>query len=289
MDTPETDHEIETTPRVTPPAKYQSAQTNNSTRLILSIVGVLVLAFGAFILLLTFSNSSKPTDALYDFKTNVAETFIRATKVSVDAKIAYDTMLLERRVVELNELSQDTSTSTEETVVNIARLFESRVTTVVATLDQDQNMTGEERIITLAHINTLARAQETIADSSAEFDAITDTLAATENSVNEALDAAINTFVDTNATDTIQQFIGTQISVISSEVVSVAAGSNAQNQVIRRISDTNEAIIDGEFVDAITYILKARQAIATDQYLYDSERGPIDGIQIEPGPIPEGS
>jgi hypothetical protein len=69
----------------------------------------------------------------------------------------------------------------------------------------------------------------------------------------------------------------------------VAFGSTAQKTIARRAEDTADALRENNFKDALSYILKAQQAIIVDEFLFDAERGPIDGVPIEPGAMPEGS
>lgn len=256
----------------------------------LSVVGIVVIGSAiAFGTLVKLSESSLPGQPLYNFKTNVAEKYIRLTKLSATARVHYDTTLLEQRLQELTTIASDQSTTTPEQIAAIAGRAQDHATDAIATLEKASSLSGESRITLLAKLDTTARAAETLSDSFTELEGISDTVETTEDSLNAALRSSIDTFVTTNATDTIESFIATQITEVSTHISDVAPGSRAQGLVIRRISDTEEALTDNKYADAITAIIRAQQAIAVDGYLFDSERGPVDGVPLEAGPVPEGN
>lgn len=271
------------------PHPHNSLQSNNNKTLIKGIAGTVLAALIMFAIVVSFSLHSQPTESLYSFKTKVAERFIRQTKLTAESRAAYDTSLLQTRLDELNKFVTDTGTTSPEVIQKIAALSHDHVTDVMTTLATHPSLSDETRITTIARVSNIVRAEETLSDTLPEFAPMSDQNQTTDDSIRTALRSAIVDFVTTNATDTIQSFLGQQINVVSTDIVKVAAGSSAQQSVIKRISETQDALLDGKFADAIYAILRAEQAIMIDGYLFDSERGPVDGVPIEPGPVPEGN
>lgn len=260
--------------------------TKTTIRLALIIVILGILSFGT---VLYVARGAQPGEPLYTIKTTLTEPAFTLTKLSPTSRISYTTYLLERRIAELTTLAGDTGTSSPELLATVSSLIETHTTDIVDTIENNPNLDGVTKINFLAKADTVTRAAETLSDTTPELTTITDTLTSAENHVGDALTESIASFVTTNATDTIQSFITTQITAVGTEVVTTAPGSKAQSLVIRRISDAQESIADSKWVDAITYLLRARQAIAVDGYLFSAERGPVDGIEIEAVPVPEGN
>ena len=268
----------------------KNSKRNHSKKIIIGVIGTLLTAGILIFLTLSYlSQKSIPGQTLYGFKTNVAEKVILTTKLSTHSRVSYYTSLFEKRLQELAIIANDHSTTSPELIAQIATLTQQHAQDAISTLEKNQTLDGETRITLLATIDTAARAIETLSDSFIELENINDAAGTTEDAINLTLNSSIDTFVTNNATDTIQSFIAANIADVGTHLSEVAPGSRAQNLVARRISDANEAIVDSKYADAITAIIRARQAIAVDGYLFDSERGPVDGVELEAGPVPEGN
>lgn len=258
-------------------------------RIIFTVGGFFLGVAILFLILFFISKNSLPGQALYGFKTTVAEEAIALTKPTAAAKSTYAVTRFERRFNELQALATDMGTTSPEVLSIVADLTEKHGQTVTTALEQSTSLTPEEKITTLAKLQSLARAEETLVDTSNELTPISDRTSTTERQADESLQHAITTFASSSAPEVVSAFIATQITNVSEEVTHVANGSKAQTLTLQRISDAEEAIADGKLADALSYILKARQAIAVDGYLYSAERGPVDGHILEPMPMPEGS
>lgn len=256
---------------------------------VLSLTSIVVIVLIGFVILAKLAGPSLPGESLYSFKTNVAEKIIRSTKLSTAARVEYDNTLLEQRLQELVTIASDKASTSPELIASVASLANIHASDAVAALDANPSLRSEDRITYLANLNTIARAGEMLSDSTPELDTISDSLGDTEVILNDALKTAITGFISNNATDTVQSYIATNITTVSEHIGDVAPGSRAQQLAVRRISETKEAITDNKFSEALTAIIRAQQAISTDGYLFDSERGPVDGVAIEAGPIPEGN
>ncbi len=268
-------------------------ETNQNVRTAAKIgawtLGILLVTVAVFGVLTHQAANSLPGQSLYSFKTEIAEPTIRTTKLATESRVRYDLTLLEQRVQELTVIVADTGTTSPEQIAAIAALASEHAHDAVTRLEKNQSLSGETRITLLAKLDTAARAAETLSDSFVELDSMNDAAGETENVLNEALKTAVATFVTNNATDTIQSFIASNLTEVSAHIGDVAPGSRAQGLAIRRIGETEEAIVDGKFADAILAIIRAQQAIVVDGYLFDSERGPVDGVTVEAGPVPEGN
>lgn len=255
---------------------------------IFALVFLFVLALSALILT-NISKDSLPNELLYRFKTKVAEPVTTLSKRTTDARVAYSTTLLETRLLELKTLYNDNATSTPEVLAVIAQLSDSHSQDALFALTDNVVSGTEKQIDTLAKLSNILGAQNALVNSTDEFKPITDSIQKTRETINEALGLTIETFASSSPAETVFAYAGVQIQEVISGMENIAYGSTAQKLVMRRMSDAQESLADSKMADAINYLLKARQAIAIDAYLWDSERGPVDGIPIEPTEMPLGS
>jgi hypothetical protein len=254
---------------------------------------ILIAAFGVLCigltLLATYASKQLPGESLYAFKTSVVEETIAFTKLSAAQKIAYNTKRLETRMAELTALSRDQSSTTPDVLATVATLSDAHASAALSALAAAQKNPTAEHIDTLAALSTITKSEVTLADATSEFETITDSLENTDRNVNSFLKSSIGAFASSSPTDVVYAYIDAHIRAVSTESSQVAPGSTAAATIIRRISDTNEAITDGDMAEAINSIIKARQAIAIDGLLWDAERGPIEGMPIPSTEIPEGN
>lgn len=253
------------------------------------IIGVIIIAaITALILSDRLTTKTLPGESLYDFKTNIVEKVIRATKLSDSSKLDYTTSLLEKRVAELLVLYSDQSTSTPETLDRLASLTQQHSSDSVWMIENSSSLSPQEKILALVSITNTTRAFETLTDDWEEFDSIKDYSSDIQNQGQDSLKNITQTFASTSDPSTVSAFVGEQISLVGEEIKTVAENSRAQKLALTRIDDAGEYISEAKFGDAIYSLLRARQAIAVDQYLYATEREGA-GEVVNTDEIPEGS
>ncbi len=235
------------------------------------------------------SGSSLPGEPLYAVKTQVVEGTILHTKLGADARATYDVTLLRKRLDELTTLKHDAATTSEESLAAVAKLIDRHTEDAVKALGNNEKLAPETRIDRASELLNITNAEEGLIDTTEEFASMKDSAEETQDKAAEYLKSAIDAFVQTSPPETVYTYLATQIQLVSEDMAKVAHGSTAERLALARTNDTKEAIMDAELGDALTSILKAREAIAADQYLFDAERGPVDGVQLEPTAIPEGS
>jgi hypothetical protein len=250
---------------------------------------VCVLAVASFLVLKTISTDSLPGESLYTYKTSLVEEITAYTQFTSDAKVEYDIQRLEMRLSELGTLVNDTSSSSPETLGAFATLIAKHVSEAHTTLQKAGTRSAEEKIDAYAKLATLTRAIEIAVTDMDEFSSITNQLSEIESMTDDNLTSAIGAFVETGDPLALGSYISTQITFVGEQTAALAPGSTAQSQTIRRVSEAQEAIAANDMSAALASILKARQAIEIDSYLWDGERAPQDGSLPEPGPMPEGS
>lgn len=250
------------------------------------LAGVAVLAI--IVLGLTIvSKTSTPGTTLYPVKVYVAEKAIVLTKITVSARVTYETRRLEARLEELKALGTDGATSTPETLTLVSSLIEQHTSDAVNALAGTK--ANARQLDMLLQLAILTNASDEVADTSEEFAPMRDSIGNTRGQAGDSLRVAIETFASTSPEQEVKEYIGAQIEAVGNDIKKVAPGSTAERLAIVRVNDALEAITDGNVADALRYILKAREVIAVDQYLWDSERGPIDGAPLPTTEIPEGS
>jgi hypothetical protein len=204
-------------------------------------------------------------------------------------RVEHNIKLLESRLNELNRYALGVGSSSPEQLTQIAEQSDNYTKDALNLIASDSALDSPTRINVLARIDSVVRAEETLGDSIKDFSPISETIANNEKRVNDALRTAIGDFVTQNATDTIEKFIAEKISSLGASIPLIAPGSSAAKAVAMRISETNDALMDHDYKDAIIAIIRAEQSIAIDGYLWNAERGPVDGVPVDNGPIPEGN
>ncbi len=257
--------------------------------ILLTALGIIVIALVAFVTLAVIANKSTPDQKLYDFKTNIVEKVIRATKLSDDSKLEYTNGLLEKRVAELLVLYSDTSTSSPETLDRLASLTQQHTGDSVWLVQNTDSLSPAEKITTLASITNTTRAFETLTEDFVEFESIKDYSSDIQNIGQDALGIEIAKFASSSDTTAVSTFVGEQITKVGEEIKTVAQSSRAERLALLRIDDASESIADGKFGEAIAFLLRARQAIAVDRYLYANERGEGNTEPPSTEAAPEGS
>lgn len=257
--------------------------------LAITIVGILAILLVVFIALALIANNSTPDQKLYSFKTTVVEKVIRATKLSEDSKLEYTNGLLEKRVSELLTLSNDQATSSPETLDRLASLTQQHTGDSVWMIEHSNSLSSQEKITALASITNTTRALETLADSLAEFEPIKDYTSDIQNIGQDSLKTQVTSFASTSDATAISTFTGDLITKAGEEIKTVAQNSRAQQLALMRIDEAGEYITDAQFGGAIYALLRARQAIAVDRYLYATERGEGATETPDTETIPEGS
>lgn len=263
--------------------------TTNKKTFGLSILGILALVLAIFIILAFVADSSTPDEKLYDFKTKVVEPVVTATKLSDGSKLAYTSTLLQKRVAELLVLYSDQSTTSPQTLDRLAQLTQKHTNDSVEIIKNTTSLSVQEKINALSLITNTTRAFETLADDWEEFDSIKNYSDDMQNLSQDTLRSEVEKFASTSDASTVTAFIGEQLNLVGEEIKTVAENSRAQKLALTRINDAGESITDGKFAEALSYILRARQAIAVDTYLYASERGEGASETYDPGEVPEGS
>jgi len=255
--------------------------------LIIAGIGIIVLILSLIVLLRAVRNEL-PGDRFYSLKV-ASERLFGGIQLTTTGRIEHNISLLESRLNELNRYALGISTSTPEQLAKIAEQSDTTTKDVLNMIAGDKSLDTTTRITLLAKIDGIVRAEETLSDSIKTFSPITDTIATNEKRANDALRTAITDFVTGNATDTIEQFIAARITTLGQGIKTIAPGSSAAETVTNQVHNTKEALADHKYKDAIIAIIRAEQAIAIDGYLWNAERGPVDGVPLDNGPIPEGN
>lgn len=235
------------------------------------------------------SLDSAPDSKLYPMRVAIAEPIALHIQFSSRARAEYDVHLMEQRLNELQAITQDTSTTSPETLQKIADLVTRHTNDALAALESDTAVSNEERILSLSKLTDISQALESLSKASEETSSMGETLEDSQSVLTDTLESTVNTFASTSPIDTVASYLASEITEVSESIKVLAQGSTAQKQAIARIENANEDIIDQNYARAILWILKAKQSIAIDTYLFDSERGPVEGEVLPSGEIPEGN
>jgi DNA-directed RNA polymerase subunit F/uncharacterized protein YejL (UPF0352 family) len=266
-------------------------ETMFSLKTLLIAIPLLLVTFtvAGFLALNQIAKESLPGSQLYTFKTKVAEEVLERTKMSTEAKLAYEQRRFESRLNDFITLNGDSSTSSHEVTSNVAWLAEKHANAIIDTVTSNSDIRTVKKVEMLSGLATHARAMEILTDDSKEFKTIADQVSQVEGKVSDSLSTEIEKFVTEDDEVAIGEFFSAQIQYVATNAQSLAFGSTAQNLVLKRVADAQDAVVSKNMTEALTYILRAREAILIDGYLQDGERAPENGILPEPQAMPEGS
>ncbi len=277
--TPETD--------VQPLSVIAKKSSTSRTYLTYGIIGIIVITVATSVLFFV-AKDSLPDEPLYRVKTEGIEQVQLFLKRSASSRATYNNTLLETRLKELQDLSEDEKTVSNEALTQIVSRATVHVNDTVVVVEKS-SLSFEEKINLLVLLTDLTRTIEVLVDENKELSSIETTLGDNDKVANDALENTLIAFVDAGPVERVFKVIQDETQVLAEKSKTVAFGSTAQKTVARRAEDIADALRENDFKNALSYILKAQQAIVVDEYLFDAERGPIDGVPIEPGVIPEGS
>jgi len=266
--------------------EHTTTRTTQKQLLVPVLAGILILII--IIGIGYQSLNSQPGTKFYPIKVNIVEPTLRFTKLTSDDRSSYDINRMKARLDELKTLARDNATATPETLSTMSNLIDSYTDDALEAVNS-ASLSSENRINILGELTNISQAQETLARTFPEFETMRDSLETSQGKVTDTLESTIVTFASTSPIEDVNAFLARQIQEVGTAIAELAQGSSAQKQAIARINNANEDIIDGHFANAIIWIMRAKQAITVDGYLWDSERGPVDGEPITPTEIPEGS
>ena len=273
---------IETKP-AQPPKKQPYTALLKVVALPLALIVLIMLAVSYK------SQDSLPGTTLYPIKVHFVEPTISLTKLTSDDRSSYNIHRMTSRLEELKVLAQDNATTSPDTLASMGRLIDSYTDDALVALNEDSSLSYEARIRGLSQLTNVSQAQETLIRSRAEFSTIEEVLGNVQSKVTTALETSVQTFASSSDAETVSAFLSEQVQEVGASLNEIAAGSNAQKQAIARIQNANEDIVDGNYPRAIIWILRARQSISVDAFLFDSERGPVEGTVLPDTVIPEGN
>lgn len=285
---PRTTNVVETVKPVI--SEMSTEATPNYMRMygVYAIVGVAALLV-AMVVFSYIASSSLPDGRLYSFKTNVVERIIGYTKIGVGSHASYNIILLEARLAELQTLSRDQATTSPDTLVGVARRIDSYTNDILASLNDSGAVGTTEHVDILLRLASVTNAEDTLIDDTDEFAPMKESIKVSRGAVTDTLKSAVQTFASSSSPEIVGEYIGSHIEAVIADIPKLAQGSRAQKLAIARVNDMNESMIDGNTADALIFILRARQAIAVDAYLFDAERGLTDTAPVVTTEVPEGN
>jgi hypothetical protein len=254
---------------------------------VLRLIIAFALAAAAFAALAYLAKGSLPGDVLYSFKTRVVEPSMAFMKPSA-VRFQYDATLLGSRLEELQTLAADGAPTAEQDLALVASLVTAHTESAIRSIDASDR-SFNERLDALTTISHTAHAIETLTESTEEFSPIANQVEETRGRIADAQDTTVESFVETASADDIAALVTALTTELSEQLKTVAPGSTAARQAQSRIGNAHESLLDGDLANALEALLSAREAIAVDAYLWDSERGPNGGAPLPSTTIPEGN
>jgi hypothetical protein len=250
---------------------------------ILTVLLVLV-GVGAYVAM-----QSLPGSKLYSVRTAYVEPFFSKLRFTDSMRASYGVSLLENRLNEMVTLSEDTATTTEVVAYNMTLSAATESQRVISEVESSTSLSPEEKITLLSRAFTITNSMETLAGTVPEFQSVEDALTDVRRDVSTSLRTSIGTFASSSSPENVVAYTNSLLTEVSNEMKFVTHGSTAERQSNARLSDARDAIVDGDMGDAMWSLIRAKEAITRDKFLFASEHGSDSIPEPVLGEAPAGS
>lgn len=219
------------------------------------------------------SQDSLPGESLYVMKVHVLEEMTALTKVSPEEKVAYDTLLMEKRLEELQQLLETEKAPEPETLEIVAEQIDEHITHATEVLEESPVgvLPHESKIHALSKLNGITKAQSKVARQEEKLAPIAISLEATNDSMSETLVSVVEDFVSEGAPEEVRTYLSQQIADVGEQVQASTTDEVVRDIAERHLHDVREALTDGDAGEALISVLEAREVIDVDVYLETGE------------------
>lgn len=215
------------------------------------------------------SQDSLPGEPLYAMKVHVVEEMVAFSKMDPSEHIAYDISLMETRLAELQILAVQKEIPESDDLEVISDQIDEHIDDIAENLSTADNstMTHEEKIDILAKLSSVSKAQSKVTRNEARFVNISNTVSDSHESTTDALESAVDDFVEEESIEAVGEYLSDQITEVGEQVSASTTNEGTRDSARRHLYDVDEALVDGDTAEAIVSILEAQQEIDSEEYL----------------------
>ena len=210
------------------------------------------------------SYDALPGEPLYSVKVNMVEPVVGLSHTSEQSQLNYQASLLERRLFEMQQLSE-TNLLTEESVVTLETKVEehgSEISGIIAA-DSDASVTAKERLDVLGDVVTTLRTHEFIEDTEVG-EGRNSKFGSTEDSVSALFATEATRFADAEPSEAVE-YIADVIHELDTSLSDEDVASSTVGEVNGFLEDAEEALSEGDVDRALQFTGEARQVIDVDR------------------------
>lgn len=220
------------------------------------------------------SQDSLPGEPLYAMKVHVVEEMVAITKISPEDKVAYDTILMEKRLEELQQIIVSEDATEPEALEVIATQIDDHVTHTTEVLETSttDELTHESKIETLAKINGITKAQSKIARQNKELAPIAVSIEEVNDSASETLTSTVEDFINERTPEEVNTYLSEQITDIGTQI----QASTTDEVTTQHLNNVNEALADGKTDEALISILEAQETIDANSLIEQTATEQVD-------------
>jgi hypothetical protein len=237
--------------------------------------GGIAFASCAFVFTTTLfaSQNSLPGEALYLVKVHVTEEVIGFTKFSPEDKIAYDISLMEERLNELKILSVEKRILDTDDIGNIERRIDEHIDDIedIFNTTSGVSLARIKRLEALNTMTSIAKAQEMIAENDIGLASLEDHLEESRRESVSLLQKSTTEFTKTEPIEEVSEYLSERILDVGEKIHSTQHGESVLTETQKHLNDSEEALIEGDVVEAIVSVLEAQQTMLIEEYLSISE------------------
>lgn len=218
------------------------------------------------------SQDSLPGEPLYAMKVHVVEEMVALTKVTPDEKVAYDTVLMEKRLSELQQLIEIEETPEPEVLEAVADQIDEHIAHVTEVIDTtpENEFPHESKIDALTKLSGISKAQSKIAKHEKKLATIVSSLEGSDTTASESLVSTVEEFVNEGTPEEVNSYLSEQITDVGEQVQASTTDETVRDTAERHLNDVNEALTDGDTGEALISILEAQEVIDVEAYLEQS-------------------
>lgn len=237
------------------PAPFWSWILTPFSKIAVSLAAVILIVTAG-----TASTDSLPGEFLYDVKVNIVEPLIGLTHTSEIEQLNYELLLLDRRLIEMKEMSQ-LGLLDENAVEDLEKEVEDRSGDITQLLHADETIEAGMKLEAIANAETSVRTQEYIEDT--KYDRM-------RKSKFESAADNLHTLYETEARDFVaadpvlaMDYLHTVLVELDSTIASESASTTVSGtiDIYDHLEDAKQALQKGDLEDALEYANEAHQVV----------------------------
>lgn len=217
------------------------------------------------------AEDSLPGESLYAVKVHIVEEVIARTKLDPVDRAAYDVSLMEKRLSELQLLSETSEVPENADLAVVADQINEHVAdvaTVLETVPTDA-LSQQKKLETLSKISSITKAQTKLSEDHPHLTPVSDAVGVAEDAASSELAETASEFTAGQPKEVVNSYLDTQIGVVAAQVTATTTDADLRDLAKQHLTEANQSLDKGNSSDALVSLFEVQQEIGSEQYIDD--------------------